>query len=294
MKKGLSTIALVSAFILGNVGAYAQAGLKKADKQYEQWAYVDALSIYEKIEKRGFSNIELHQHLGNAYYFNANYAQAEKQYERMFAVSEGTELPSEYYYRYAQTLQHVGKDAEAKQYYTQFTNKVGSESQIAKIRANEVDLQKQIQHNSGRYDRLTNLAINTPFADYGSFVHNNQLYFTSARDTGSLAKKVHTWTGDAFTSLYNYPLQNDTNKESKVKRIKGSVKSKLNESTAVITQDGNTMYFTRNNIMGSTRKYDEQKNTRLKIYRAELVNNQWTNVSELPFNGDDFSTAHPA
>ena len=294
MKKGFTTVALVSAFILGNVGAYAQAGLKKADKQYEQWAYVDALSIYEKVEKRGFSNIELHQHLGNAYYFNANYAQAEKQYERMFAVSEGTELPSEYYYRYAQTLQHVGKDAEAKQYYTQFTNKVGSESQIAKIRANEVDLQKQIQHNSGRYDRLTNLAINTPFADYGSFVHNNQLYFTSARDTGSLAKKVHTWTGDAFTSLYNYPLQNDTTKESKVKRIKGSVKSKLNESTAVITQDGNTMYFTRNNIMGSTRKYDEQKNTRLKIYRAELVNNQWTNVSELPFNGDDFSTAHPA
>ena len=294
MKKGFTTVALVSAFILGNVGAYAQAGLKKADKQYEQWAYVDALSIYEKVEKRGFSNIELHQHLGNAYYFNANYAQAEKQYERMFAVSEGAELPSEYYYRYAQTLQHVGKDAEAKQYYTQFTNKVGSESQIAKIRANEVDLQKQIQHNSGGYDRLTNLAINTPFADYGSFVHNNQLYFTSARDTGSLAKKVHTWTGDAFTSLYNYPLQNDTTKESKVKRIKGSVKSKLNESTAVITQDGNTMYFTRNNIMGSTRKYDEQKNTRLKIYRAELVNNQWTNVSELPFNGDDFSTAHPA
>jgi len=294
MKKGIRIAALVSFLYLGTTGAYAQAGLKKADKQYDKWAYVDALEIYEKIDRRGFSGKDLHQHIGNSYYFNARYAEAEKQYEKLFALYSEEDLASEYYYRYAQTLQHVGKEAEAKQYYTQFVNKVGSESQIAKIRENEVDLKKQIQHNSGRYDALTNLAINTPFADYGSFVHNSQLYFTSARDTGSLSKKVHTWTGDTFTSLYQYTLQDNDTGEGKLKRIKGAVKSKFNESTAVITKDGSTMYFTRNNITNGTRKYDAQKNTHLKIYRAENVNGKWSNVTELPFNGDDFSTAHPA
>jgi len=293
MKKGISTLALVSALILGTTVAHAQAGLKKADKQYEQWAYVDALDIYEKVEKRGFSSKELHEQLGNANYFNARYAQAQKQYERLFSDYASEDIAPEYYYRYAQTLQHVGHDAEAKNYYDQFIAKVGSETQIAKIRKSETELKAQIVQNSGRYDRLENLAINTPFADYGSYVHNNRLYFTSARDTGSLSKKVHTWTGEAFTSLYYYDLNNQES-GSKVKRIKGDVKSKLNESTAVVTADGQTMYFTRNNITSGTRKYDAGKNTRLKIYRADLKDGKWVNVTELPFNSDDFSTAHPA
>ncbi len=292
MKKGITTVALVSFLYLGTTVANAQAGLKKADKQYEQWAYVDALDIYEKIDKRGFSSKDLHEKLGNSFYFNARYAEAEKHYEKLFANFSQEDIAVEYYYRYAQTLQHVGKEAEAKIFYDQFITMVGNQSQIAKIRANEVDLKKQISYNSGRYSNLNNLPINTQFADYGSYVHNNQLYFTSARDTGSLAKKVHTWTGDAFTSLYQYPLSDQLNK-NKVQRLKGDVKSKLNESTAVITKDGNTMYFTRNNIISGKQKHDEQKNTRLKIYRAELVNEKWTNVVELPFNGDDFSTAHP-
>ena len=294
MKKGLSILALTSLLFLGNNQAQAQAGLKKADKQYEQWAYVDALEIYEKIDKRGFSSQEIAQNLGNAYYFNANYANAYKHYNRLFTEYADQEIATEYYYRYAQTLEHMGYGDKAKMYYDQFSNKVGNESQIAKIRANEIDLKKQIQENSGRYDRLHNLDINTMFSDYGSYVQNNTLYFTSARDTGNLSKKVHTWTGNAFTSLYQYSLRNDKGKNEKVNRIKGSVKSALNESSAVITKDGETMYFTRNNNINGKRKYDGEKNTRLKIYKADWKNGSWQNVRELPFNSDDFSTAHPS
>lgn len=39
---------------------------------------------------------------------------------------------------------------------------------------------------------------------------------------------------------------------------------------------------------------DTNKVTLLKIYKATLVNNRWTNVTDLPFNSDNFSSAHPA
>jgi len=188
---------------------------------------------------------------------------------------------------------YVGKKAEAKNYYNQFVAKAEN-SQIAKIRKSEKDLEKQIQANSGRYDQLKNLFINTPFADYGSYVHNNELYFTSARDTGSVSRKRHTWTGEAFTSLYSYSLDNDDDGKERPIRLKGAVKSRLNESTAVITKDGQTMYFTRNNFLDGKRRYDADKNTKLKIYRAEWKDGKWTDVQELPFNSDSFSTAHPA
>ena len=291
MKKGIYTAALFSVFLLGNNAAQAQAGLKKADKNHDQWAYVDAINIYEKVAQRGYVSEDLLEKLGDAYYFNARYAEAEKHYERLFTEYASEAPASEYYYRYAQTLQHVGKESEAKSYYDQFVSKAGSNTQIAQIRKNEAELKKQIQANSGRYDQVNNLAINTQFADYGSYVHNNQLYFTSARDTGSLAKREHTWTGDAFTSLYS--VASTATKDDKVTRLKGKVKSPLNESTAVVTKDGNTMYFTRNNYINNTHKYDAKKNTNLKIYRAENVNGKWENVTELPFNMDGYNTAHP-
>ena len=292
MNRKLSLAALACTVFLGTTEMQAQAGLKKSNKQYDQWAYIESTNIYEKVLKRGYASQDLLEKLGNAYYFNARYAEAEKHYERLFSDFSEEALGTEYYYRYAQTLQHTGNNAEAKRYYDLFVSKAGSQTQIAQFRKNESELKEQIKANSGRYNNLLNLEINTPYADYGSFVYDHNLYFTSARDTGSLAKKVHTWTGDAFTSLYHYPLT-DSDKKQKVTRIKGDVKSKLNESTAVITKDGQTMYFTRNNILDNIRKYDSNKNTKLKIYRAHLKDGQWINVEELPFNGNEFSTAHP-
>src|SRR5690606_33498952 len=294
MKKGLSLIALASFLFLGNTTAEAQeAGLKRSNKEYKQWAYIESATIYEKVLNRGYVSQDLLEKTGNAYYFNGRYAEANNHYERLFTEYANEEIAVEYYYRYAQTLEHTGNTAEAKAYYDQFVSKAGSHTQIAQFRKNESELRAQIKENSGRYDNLTNLEINSPYADYGSYVHNNELYFTSARDTGNLEKRVLTWTGDAFTSLYSYPLDDAESTQQKVNRIKGDVKSKLNESTAVLTKDGQTMYFTRNNIIRNTRKYDSDNNTKLKIYRAQLQDGKWTNVEELPFNSDDFNTAHP-
>lgn len=283
---------LLFSLVLGNSNAFAQSGLKPAEKGYDRWAYVNAIDLYEKVYKRGYSSQDLVEKLGNAYYFNARYSEAENYYQKLFSEYELIDIPAEYFYRYAHTLQNVGNETEAKKYYDRFVKKVGEEIQISKIFKNEKDLQKQIQNNSGRVDNVTNLAINTPYADYGTFVRENQFYYTSAKDTGNFVKKRHTWTGDAFTSLYAADV-NTVESDSKSAMIKGAVKSRLNESTAVITRDGKTMYFTRNNILKGKRRFDDKKSTKLKIYRAELVDNKWTNVSELPFNSNQFNTAHP-
>ena len=291
MKTRMTLITLCSVLLLGNTQAQGQAGLKKAEKEYERWAYIDSQELLEKVLKRGHQSKDLLEKVANTYYFNGRYAEAQPHYAQLFDSYSSEGIDDVYYYRYAQTLQHIGDQGQANRYYNEFTQKVGSQSQIAQIRKSEAELESQIKANSGRYNALVNLPINTPWSDYGSYVSENQLYFTSARDTGSLAKRVHTWTGDAFTSLYKAEVSSEN--VSNVKRVKG-IRTDLNESSAVITQDGQTMYFTRNNKIEGKRGYDAAKNTRLKIYRAELKNNKWTNVEELSINGDDFNTAHPA
>lgn len=293
MKKGLSLIILMLSLVLGNISSYAQSGLNPANKDYDRWAYMDAIGLYEKVVKNGYSNQDLIEKLGNAHYFNARYSEAQNYYQKLFSEYDSSAIAAEYFYRYAQTLQNVGNEAEAAHYYNEFVKKVGNEVQISKIRLNEKELQKQIQDNSNRISSIINLAVNTPYADYGAYVHEGQFYYTSAKDTGNFVKKRHTWTGDAFTSLYSANAEGlETDKNSKA--IKGKVQSRLNESSAILTHDGKTMYFTRNNIQNGKRRFDDKKATKLKIYRAELVGNNWANITELPFNSNQFNTAHPA
>lgn len=54
------------------------------------------------------------------------------------------------------------------------------------------------------------------------------------------------------------------------------------------------MYFTRNNFTDGKRRSNDKNVTLLKLYKAELIDNEWQNVKELPFNSDQYSTAHPA
>jgi len=293
MKKRLSTIAFVFSLFLGNTDGFAQTGLNTANKGYDRWAYMDAVKMYEKVLDKGFSSQEMVEKLGNAYYFNGRYSEAQKYYQKLFSDYDLSNIPTEYFYRYAHTLQNTGDEKESKKYYDAFVKKAGDEAQISKIRKSEESLKNQIKENSGRTGEITNLAINTPYADYGTFVHQNVFYYTSSKDTGNLAVKRHTWTGDAFTNLYTADAETVVT-DHKSNRIKGQVKTKLNESSAIVTKDGQTMYFTRNNIVKGKRRFDSNKNTNLKIFRAELRDGKWVNVTELPFNSDQFNTAHPA
>jgi outer membrane protein OmpA-like peptidoglycan-associated protein len=73
-----------------------------------------------------------------------------------------------------------------------------------------------------------------------------------------------------------------------------NLNSKFHESTPVFTNDGKTMYFTRNNYLDGKKGKDGNEITLVKIYKASLENNKWTNITELPFDSNNYSTAHPA
>lgn len=53
------------------------------------------------------------------------------------------------------------------------------------------------------------------------------------------------------------------------------------------------MYFTRSNYINKKTKKDKKGVVRLKIYKAQKIHGEWTNIEELPFNDDSFETAHP-
>lgn len=287
MKKALLYSLLL--LLLGSTG-YSQKGkLEKANKQYERLAYKDAIKTYERIVEKGYKSAEIVQKLGNAYYFNGEFDQANKWYGELFALNANPE--PEYYYRYAQTLKSEGQYDKANEMLTLFAQKNSTDSRATLFNADK-DYLQDIKQNSGRYT-IETVGINSRYSDYGASFYGDKIVFASSRDMPGTVRRRAKWTNQSFTNLYVSETKADGSL-SKPKTFKKPVNSKFHESTPVFTKDGKTMYFTRNNYNKGKKGKDGEEVTLLKIYKAEFIQGKWENITELPFCSDNYSVAHPA
>ncbi|MEC4115245.1 OmpA family protein [Myroides pelagicus] len=298
MIRNIQKIGLLVILTLGSVlTSHSQiAKERKADKEFETLAYSEAIGVYERIADKGNVNTSILQNLGDANYFNGKLPEANKWYSKLFESDYSDKdislLPSEYYYRYAQTLRAIQDYQKADKVMAEFAKLEAGDSRVALYNADQNYLSRLTQMPE-RYV-VENLAVNSEYSDYGATVLGDQLVFTSARETANQPKRrIHSWTGQSYTKLYRTALKGKDSLTS-IERLFAKSNKKVNDATAVFTSDGKTMYFTRNNSKKGKKKKNKESETLLKIYKATLNNKGvWDNIEELPFNSDNFNTAHP-
>ncbi|WP_041996105.1 OmpA family protein [Capnocytophaga cynodegmi] len=263
--------------------------MQKANEMYKNYAYIDAIKIYENIAKKGFVNQELLERLGNSYYFNAEYDKASTWYEKLFENKEYKVQP-EYYYRYALSLKSLGKYAESDQMMSKFVEITRADDTRAILFEEHKDYREEIKENSNRLE-LLQTGVNTEHSEYGTAFYGDKVIFAASNT--SLIKPVSKWTGESFYDLYE--ANRDSISLSKKTLFSSKINTKFNESTAVFTKDGKTVYFTRNNYVNKKVRMDSENTILLKILRATKDDRgNWGNIVEMPFNSNTYSVAHPA
>ena len=263
-----------------------QVKLNKADKEFNSFAYVDAIEVYEKILQNGYQSAELYEKLGNSYYLNGENEKAAQCYKALIAYN--TEIDPEIYFKHSHCLKAIGNYDEANKMMSIYYDKTSNLSSKKDLDSYLLD----IKNNSKDY-LIKPTDINSQFSDYGPYYYGNKVYFTSAIDTAAVVKKTHEWTGQNFTDIYVANVNKDTTLTYSGNFSK-KVNTKFNESSPVFTKDGQTMYFTRNNFLNGKKGKSDDKSTFVKIYKATLVNGEWDNITELSFNNNESSFAHPA
>lgn len=287
----MNTKYIICAAFLGlmTLNVQAQKGkIDAADKKYEQYAFIDAIQIYERVAEKGHKSVDLFQKLGNAYYFNGELGKANKWYTELFAMNQPVD--PEYYYRFSQTLKASGDYDKANRMLEQFSQQNAEDLRAKQFQANK-DYLEDIKTNSGRYT-VENAGINSAFSDYGTSFLGNQLVFASNRELPTVSKRIQGWTNQQFTAIYASKVNGDGVLEAP-ERMLSSIDTKFNEATPVFTRDGKTMYFTRNNYNNGKRGKDSERTTGLKIYKSTF-DGKWSKAVELPFNSDNYNVAHPA
>lgn len=288
MRKIKNSITLVLLFT-GVFGSSQTSQLKMADKKYEHFAYVDASEIFERIVAKGYKSPDVYKKIGNSYYFQGKLQEASKWYGDLF--KEATSVELDYYFRYSDCLKANGEYKKANEILERVAKMNPTDSRVKEFDAHKNYLD-DIQNNSNRY-AIENAGINSEFSDFGGTFLKNKFVFTSNRETGSNAERIHSWTNQPFSDIYYCDIKDNGNFEEPT-LFSTHINTLVNESSPTFTADGNTMYFTRNNFNKGKFKATTDDKVLLKIYKAVFDGKNWGKVEELPFNSDQYSCAHPA
>lgn len=262
----------------------AQSGKqKKADKLYDNFAYTKAIDIYRELLAEGYNKDHNQRKLADSY---LQLRDPEKAVVLYAEVVQQPEISPEYYYKYAQVLRGV-REYEASREWLQKYQQEGKNENLVKPLLKEGEIKT---FPGMETFRVSPVSFNSGFSDFGAYEHNGIIYFTSARAKGAKNPKLYDWNGEPFLDVYTTSSGNDA-----VNTLSGEVNTVRHEGPLVISKDEKTMYFTRNNYINHKNgKKDKDNVNHLKIYKASLVDGNWTNIEELPFNNDHYSVGHPA
>lgn len=261
----------------------------KGNEKYEAYSFRPAIDIYKKVLDKGFVSADLLKKLGNSYYYNSDYKEAAETYGKLVAEFVDDVTPEDYF-KYAQTLKTLGEYDRSNEVMAKFTALTSGDVRASAFKEDR-DFMAEIKTNSGRYD-ITPFQYNTVYSEFAPTYYKEGLIFSSDRDTGNFARYRHTWNSKDFLDLYK--VNSDSVSKNLVSKFGEDVNTRLHESTSVVTEDGETLYFTRNNFIEGKYIKDEQGIIRLKIFRAKIVDGDWAEIEELPFNNDAYSVANPA
>ncbi len=282
---------LLLLLLLGMTWSYAQQRTV-ADRYFEKLAYVKSADLYATLVKKGDSSMHVLSRLGDSYYYNTNMKEAEKWYGILLS-KYGEEVKPDYLFRYAQALKGNEKYEEAVKWMKASAERGGSDPEMLRL-LEEGDYYTRLTNPKARlFGNVHNLAINTEYSDFGCFIFGARFYFASTRPSKGRTK-IYDWNKQPFLNIYaGNRIGNEIDEAHK---LEGEINTQYHEATMVITGDGKTMYFTRDNSDNGRRsEKDEEGTVHLQLYKATLdEDGKWGNITELPFNNVSYSVGHPA
>jgi len=259
---------------------------KKSDKikkSFEEENYSEALDDYLEELKTdpdspafNYYVAESYRKLGRIYLAKDYYAKA----------IEGGYNDEELELHYAKALKVNGEYSEAQKVLSDYLDFMTVEKYADRARRELSNLRK-IDSLSLIVKKIIvaeAIGINTEHLEYSPFVHNNELYFASARE-----ETVFERHGVPYTDIYKAQLNGLSIAENSVEPLSKLFNtSEINEGSLAISPDGNTLVFAKGN------SNDKRGRNHVSLFISKKKNGQWSTPVLMPINSPDSWDTSPA
>jgi hypothetical protein len=136
------------------------------------------------------------------------------------------------------------------------------------------------------------ISVNSSFSDMAPVIYRNGIIFSSNRKSDVVLVTVDQ-SGNYMFNLY-YSENKVSKSFTSPSLFAGELTTRYNQSSATISRDGKTLYYTatRNaaGAVGDVVLGDTLKNG---IFISTWGNKQWMPPKEFPYNSDDFNVGYP-
>lgn len=278
--KTIGPFVLAAALLVsGCAKMYYNAG----NRYYNNMAYDLAAKKYVKaLDMKDIPDAK--RKLADAYLKMRNTADAEKWYTEVVNMPDAT---AQERFNAARVMMANGHYSEAKVQLKQYLDQMPSDQAAQKLYASLDSVAAWKADSAG-------VVIETPNLNSESSLSPNYykdgLLFTSDRG-GS--KKVAEWSGRPFQDIY-FAKETSPGSFDRAVKLGKTINMRYHDGTPAVSADGNTLYFTRTNMKKSNAKRSDDDIVMLKLMQATRQDTGWADVTELPFNSDNYSSGHPA
>ena len=268
---------LLIGLLLGTAPLLAQRDLKRADKEYELYAFNLAVKSYLEALEKDPTNVAALGKLADSYRHINRLEEAAKYYQR--AIDTKGRIDPEFYYQYGQTLKGLQRYDEAARWFRKYaeTNPV-----FGAHYAETVDFAKANLGTAAQYEVVATSANGTA-SDYGPTIYEDALVFVSSRDADAKAR--------VNNRLYRAPI-GSTGALGNAERLDTRLGGQSNVGPVSYSPDGRRVAVTHNNFVDGTRQL-RSAGMALSLSLAEVQEDgSWGNETPFPHNGLNFNTGY--
>lgn len=282
-------------FILLWLGFYVQAQhneVAQANTNFKAYLYKEAIPLYEAALAKDPYLGEAMLNLARCYYYTNNPAKAIIWYDRVLRY-DGFK---QYIFEYAQTLKTLGKYAEAKKWFLEYSKiNYTKGSHFAK----SCDFAQGQVPLSNAYEVKTMPKLNSKSSDFAPTFYNNELVFASSRSIAIEKQGEIAWTNDAFNQHY-VAVKDAEGNYTEAQALRSFIGNDINDAPMSYFPSLDIVAITSNNFMDGIRHIDGS-GLMMDIYMYNTKSKkEWDHNSEQFFtfnatvdNKAPFSTGHP-
>ena len=273
---------LVLVFILSACGAGRY--ISRGDKKFGAEEYERAIEFYKQGLSKADNPGEVNYKIAEAYRLSNRLAQAEPYYK---AALDNKYRKEDAFFYYGLALKANGKYEEALNQFEDYL-KLGANPQLKSRAAREVEnfsTLSDILRKAPRYEIQNLEALNTDASEFGPYVMNNELVFSSTRGPG----KTYLGNGEGFIDIFATTLTDSAAAlGGAVRKFEGINMEGIHDALTTFTNEGRTMVFARGNE--GTKKGRQN----VDLFITHLRSGSWSDPELLRINDPRAWDSSPA
>ena len=259
-----------------------------ADKSFDDFAFVEAIELYEFAYEKDQTNSYVIRRLADA---NRNIGNTEEVERWLKLLIDKREDEPEDLFNYSQALKSNGKYLEAEQWLQEYADFRPEDGRV-NVQASLLEYIKHLHKDSSRYV-IRPLSVNTEGSEIGPAYYRDQMIFSSTHGGNGAVSRKYKWNELPYLDLYFGDIAADGDLVN-VKPFAPKLKTSYHDGPVSFDLHEDKLFITRNNVGKTGANKGKEGEVNLKILLGGKEDDKWEYRGELPFNSDDYSVGHPS